>query len=78
MVLPRCERIWPDTSRGIRQCIDLTYAAAAQQTIWEYAPRSRAAEDYDALVRFVDPGAHAATRDTGAGDTNGKENTAVI
>lgn len=39
--------------RGIRQCIDLTYAAAARQTIWEYAPRSRAAEDYDALVRFI-------------------------
>ena len=41
---------------GIRQCIDLTYAAAARQTIWEYAPRSRAAEDYGALARFVDPG----------------------
>lgn len=36
--------------RGIRQCIDLTYAAAAHCTIWEYAPRSRAAEDYSALV----------------------------
>jgi chromosome partitioning protein len=36
---------------GIRQCIDLVYAAAARQTIWEYAPRSRAAEDYD---RFID------------------------
>lgn len=43
-------------AQGIRQCIDLTYAAAARQTIWEYAPRSRAADDYDALVRFVDPG----------------------
>ena len=37
-------------SRGIRQCIDLTYAAAAHQTIWEYAPSSRAAEDYGALL----------------------------
>lgn len=38
---------------GIRQCLDLTYAAAAHQTIWEYAPRSRAAEDYTALTRFL-------------------------
>jgi chromosome partitioning protein len=36
--------------RGIRQCIDLTYATAEGQTIWEYAPRSRAAEDYGALL----------------------------
>jgi chromosome partitioning protein len=35
---------------GIRQCLDLTYAAAQGQTIWEYAPRSRAAEDYAMLV----------------------------
>jgi cellulose biosynthesis protein BcsQ len=35
---------------GIRQCLDLTYAAAQGQTIWEYAPRSRAAEDYATLV----------------------------
>jgi chromosome partitioning protein len=39
--------------RGIRQCIDVTYALTQRQTIWEYAPRSRAAEDYDAFVRFV-------------------------
>jgi chromosome partitioning protein len=39
--------------RGIRQCIDVTYAIAQRQTIWEYAPRSRAAEDYDAFVSFV-------------------------
>jgi chromosome partitioning protein len=39
--------------RGIRQCIDVTYAIAQRQTIWEYAPRSRAAEDYDAFVGFV-------------------------
>jgi chromosome partitioning protein len=37
-------------TRGIRQCIDLTYAAAAHQTIWEYAPSSRAADDYGALL----------------------------
>ena len=39
--------------RGIRQCIDVTYAFTTRQTIWEYAPASRAAEDYDAFVRFV-------------------------
>ena len=39
--------------RGIRQCIDVTYAITQGQTIWEYAPRSRAAEDYDAFVEFV-------------------------
>jgi chromosome partitioning protein len=38
---------------GIRQCLDLTYAAAARQTIWEYAPRSRAAADYAAFVDHV-------------------------
>ena len=38
---------------GIRQCIDVTYALTQRQTIWEYAPRSRAAEDYSAFVRFV-------------------------
>jgi chromosome partitioning protein len=41
-------------TRGIRQCIDLTYAAAAHQTIWEYAPASRAAEDYSALIDHLD------------------------
>ena len=39
--------------QGIRQCIDLTYAAASHQTIWEYAPQSRAAEDYTALLGFL-------------------------
>ena len=39
---------------GIRQCIDLNYAAASHQTIWEYAPRSRAAEDYTRLVDFIE------------------------
>jgi chromosome partitioning protein len=39
---------------GIRQCIDLTYAAAAHQTIWEYAPKSRAAEDFTAFLEFAD------------------------
>ncbi|MEQ1884564.1 MAG: ParA family protein [Bryobacteraceae bacterium] len=39
---------------GIRQCIDLNYATASQQTIWEYAPKSRAAEDYTKLIDFVE------------------------
>ena len=38
---------------GVRQCLDLTYAAAQGQTIWEYAPKSRAAEDYAALVEVA-------------------------
>lgn len=40
---------------GIRQCIDLVYATAARQTIWEYAPKSRAADDYRAVLRALDP-----------------------
>ncbi len=50
---------------GIRQCIDVTYAIAQRQTIWEYAPRSRAAEDYDAFVAFVG-GAGAPANDRAA------------
>jgi len=42
--------------RGIRQCIDVTYALTQRQTIWEYAPRSRAAEDFDAFITFVRTG----------------------
>jgi chromosome partitioning protein len=38
---------------GIRQCIDLTYAAAARQTIWDYAPASRAAADYEQFIDHV-------------------------
>ncbi len=41
---------------GIRQCIDLNYATAKHQTIWEYAPRSRAAEDYNRFIDFVETG----------------------
>lgn len=40
---------------GIRQCIDLNYATAQHQTIWEYAPRSRAAEDYNRLLEHLVP-----------------------
>lgn len=37
-------------SPGVRQAIDLTYATAARQTIWEYAPKSRAAQDFTDLM----------------------------
>jgi chromosome partitioning protein len=55
-------------SPGIRQCIDLNYATASHQTIWEYAPRSRAAEDYDKLIDFIEnagsaSGEHYATHE---------------
>jgi chromosome partitioning protein len=51
---------------GIRQCIDLTYAGANHQTIWEYAPRSRAAEDYTMFLDFVDRGSAAPNKDVEA------------
>jgi chromosome partitioning protein len=44
---------------GIRQCIDLNYAMASHQTIWEYAPRSRAAEDYSELIDFIEDSSSA-------------------
>jgi chromosome partitioning protein len=50
---------------GIRQCIDLNYATASHQTIWEYAPRSRAAEDYTKLIGFI-------TSATTEGNSNAK------
>ena len=50
---------------GIRQCIDVTYALTQRQTIWEYAARSRAAEDYSAFVQFV--AGRRRGRDTGRG-----------
>lgn len=48
-------------SAGIRQCIDLTYAMAAGQSIWDYAPASRAAADYTTLLDAIMP-AHSETR----------------
>ena len=51
---------------GIRQCIDLNYATASHQTIWEYAPRSRAAEDYSKLIDFIE--SDAEERDAARGD----------
>jgi len=50
---------------GIRQCIDLNYATASHQTIWEYAPRSRAADDYSSLIDYIETGSVERTRATG-------------
>jgi chromosome partitioning protein len=50
---------------GIRQCIDLNYATASHQTIWEYAPRSRAADDYSNLIDYIETGSTERTRETG-------------
>jgi chromosome partitioning protein len=38
---------------GVRQCLDLNYATAQHQTIWEYSPKSRAAEDYNRVLDFA-------------------------
>src|SRR5262249_3907972 len=42
-------------ANGIRQCIDLTYASASGQSIWDYAPHSRGAADYTALLERIAP-----------------------
>lgn len=49
---------------GIRQCLDLTYATASRQTIFEYAPSSRGADDYQRFTSFLlsRPGAPTASR----------------
>src|ERR1043166_6608669 len=36
----------------IRQDVKLSYAAASKRSIWEYDPRSRAAEDYARVVDY--------------------------
>lgn len=36
----------------IRQDVKVSYAAASKKSIWEYDPRSRAAEDYSRLVDY--------------------------
>jgi chromosome partitioning protein len=36
----------------IRQDVKLGYAAASKKSIWEYDPKTRAAEDYSRLVEF--------------------------
>ncbi len=50
---------------GIRQCIDLNYATASHQTIWEYAPRSRAANDYTSLIDYIETGCMERRHETG-------------
>lgn len=66
---------------GIRQCIDLNYATASGQTIWEYAPRSRAAEDYTKVVEWIGAGKEArdqnATHDKVARQTAGSAQNAA-
>jgi cellulose biosynthesis protein BcsQ len=37
----------------IRQDVKLSYAAASKRSIWEYDPRTRAAEDYSKLVEYL-------------------------
>lgn len=63
---------------GIRQCIDVTYAIAQRQTIWEYAPRSRAAEDYDTFVDFVWSRVAGIASGRGRRDEASEEGTAVV
>jgi chromosome partitioning protein len=36
----------------IRQDVKVSYSAASKKSIWEYDPRTRAAEDYSRLVEF--------------------------
>ena len=57
---------------GIRQCLDLTYATAAGQTIWEYAPKSRAADDYSALVAALSEALSGSPPVRAAGPTAGQ------
>ncbi|MEQ1945666.1 MAG: ParA family protein [Bryobacteraceae bacterium] len=61
---------------GIRQCIDLNYATASQQTIWEYAPKSRAAEDYTKLIDFVEKPAQHLSAGADTSDVNRSRDTA--
>lgn len=58
--LARDPRLGGALGPGIRQCIDLTYATAAGQSIWEYAPSSRAAADYTAFIERITGAADAA------------------
>lgn len=58
---------------GIRQCIDLNYATASRQTIWEYAPRSRAADDYTSLIDYIETGCRE--RSNAIGDSYVSEET---
>jgi cellulose biosynthesis protein BcsQ len=37
----------------VRQDVKLSYAAASKRSIWEYDPRTRAAEDYSKLVDYL-------------------------
>ncbi|MGI8783481.1 MAG: ParA family protein [Acidobacteriota bacterium] len=60
---------------GIRQCVDLTYSTARRQTIWEYAPRSRGAEDYNRFLDFIEGNAGLQEE---AAHGKSKKNQAVV
>jgi chromosome partitioning protein len=65
---------------GVRQCIDLNYAAARHQTIWEYAPKSRASEDYARFVAFVEnpDGTEHYVREQRAAEQTGGDQVPVL
>lgn len=47
---------------GVQQCTDVVHSIAARETVWTYAPRSRAAADYEVLLRRVRGEAEAGER----------------
>jgi chromosome partitioning protein len=51
---------------SIRQDVKLSYAAASKGSIWEYDPRTRAAEDYTRLVDYLLEITAHADQETGA------------
>lgn len=60
----------------IRQDVKLSYAAASKRSIWEYDPRTRAAEDYSKLVEYLMKRLGNETEDTAtieAAEANGVE-----
>ncbi len=56
---------------GIRQCAEVVHAIAARETVWTYAPRSRAAGEYDRFVDRIAAGAQS-------GGDHGLEETARL
>jgi chromosome partitioning protein len=55
-------RLAPAVLGEIAQDISLTYATAAHATIWEYAPSSQAAKDYERLLTHLMDGAAEVSR----------------
>ena len=54
MIIGTAQISLSDRENGTR----LTYAIAAGQSIWEYAPASRAASDYTTLLETIQPTVH--------------------